>query len=85
MHRLHLNVLLNDFHFQLGDYIRRVAAEVEARVSTEMKKRCTEQILPVLGQTLNRIKHGLRPTFAYDSDLSGTPYKRYLSECLLTP
>ena len=45
-------------------------AEIEARVSTEMRRRCTEEILPALGQALNKVRHGLRPDFEYDCDLS---------------
>ncbi|KAF8583692.1 hypothetical protein K439DRAFT_1661156 [Ramaria rubella] len=54
----------------LGNYVRSVAAEIEAHVSPEMRRRCAMEILPVLGQALNKVRHGLRPDFTFDSDLS---------------
>ncbi|KAF8519305.1 hypothetical protein JB92DRAFT_2786838 [Gautieria morchelliformis] len=54
----------------LGDYVRGVVAEIEARVSTEMRRRCADEILPALGQSLYKVRHGLRPELEYTCDLS---------------
>ncbi|KIJ47883.1 hypothetical protein M422DRAFT_28681 [Sphaerobolus stellatus SS14] len=58
-----------------GDYIRRVAAEVDARVTPLMRRRCVEEYLPALGAALNRVRHGLRPEYGYTCDLASELFR----------
>ncbi|KAF8530070.1 hypothetical protein BU17DRAFT_78612 [Hysterangium stoloniferum] len=54
----------------LGQWIREVAAEIDARVTPAMRRRFTEEIFPAVEHSLNRIRHGLRPRFDFESDLA---------------
>lgn len=58
------------FFAQLGDFIRRVAAEIDARVTPLMRRQCLEEYMPQMGQALSRIKHGLRPEYQFTCDLA---------------
>ena len=55
----------------IGPYIRSLAAEVDNKVTPEMRRQANEVILPILGSEYGKLRQGMHPAYEYDHDHGG--------------